>query len=200
MSELSLDPELNICALAQPFIETWMREHRGQQARMRDGALQLLQSAERLPQLISKLEKVAHDVANGGLGLHPKTFEALQGRARTRKLSLILGGLSLALGLLLAASAWFEEGLVLEPANVPAPLEPKHGESEHQHRKRPGFGDLCHGLADHRTAGELKTDAADQQAAIGIAAAGNGRGKAVQLQPDFAAQIGQKVEEREPQG
>ncbi len=102
-----LDPELNIWVLAQPLIEAWMREHRGPEARLRDGAWQLLQSAERLPQLISNLEKVAHDVANGGLGLHPKTFEALQGRARTQKLSLILGGAALALGLVLAASVWF---------------------------------------------------------------------------------------------
>ena len=102
-----LDPELNIWVLAQPLIEAWMREHRGPEARIREGAIQLLQSAERLPQLISNLEKVAHDVANGGLGLHPKTFEALQGRARTQKLSLILGGLSLALGLILAATLWF---------------------------------------------------------------------------------------------
>jgi hypothetical protein len=45
-------------------------------------------------------------MANGGIGLHPKTFEALQRRARTQKLSLFLAGLSLVLGVLLAASIW----------------------------------------------------------------------------------------------
>jgi ubiquinone biosynthesis protein len=101
-----LDPELNIWILAQPLIESWMREHRGPEARLRDGAWQLLKSAERLPLLISNLEKVAHEMANGGIGLHPKTFEALQRRARTQKLSLFLAGLSLVLGVLLAASIW----------------------------------------------------------------------------------------------
>ena len=64
-----LDPDLNIWTLAQPLIETWMRENRGPEARLRNAATDLLQSAERLPALLSNMDKVMARWAEGGTWL-----------------------------------------------------------------------------------------------------------------------------------
>jgi ubiquinone biosynthesis protein len=66
-----LNPELNIWTLAQPLIETWMRENRGPEARLRNAAAELLQSAERLPALLANIDKVMGRWAEGGIWLSP---------------------------------------------------------------------------------------------------------------------------------
>ena len=74
-----LDPSLNIWTLAQPLIESWMRESRGPEARLRDTAEELRGALQRLPGLIANTEKAAADLAAGGLRLHPETLKALGG-------------------------------------------------------------------------------------------------------------------------
>jgi ubiquinone biosynthesis protein len=61
-----LNPDLNIWTLAQPLIESWMRENRGPEARLRNAATDLLQSVERLPTLLSNMDKVMARWAEGG--------------------------------------------------------------------------------------------------------------------------------------
>ncbi len=74
-----LDPELNIWTLAQPLIADWMRQNRGPQARVREGARDLAGSLERLPALIGNIEKTAADLAGGGIRLNPESLRALRG-------------------------------------------------------------------------------------------------------------------------
>ncbi len=74
-----LNPELNIWALAQPLIEEWMRENRGPEARLRDGAQELLAGLERLPATLSNLEKSAAELASGEIKLHPDTVKSFTG-------------------------------------------------------------------------------------------------------------------------
>ena len=76
-----LDAELNIWTLAQPLIEAWVRENRGPQARLRDSASEALETLRRLPGTVAEVERVARDIAGGGLRLHPETMKAL-GRER----------------------------------------------------------------------------------------------------------------------
>jgi len=68
-----LDPDLNIWTLVQPLIEAWMRENRGPEARLRNAATDLLQSAERLPTLLSNMDKVMARWAEGGIWLGADT-------------------------------------------------------------------------------------------------------------------------------
>jgi ubiquinone biosynthesis protein len=78
-----LSPDLNIWTLAQPLIETWMRENRGPEARLRNAATDLLQSAERLPTLLSNMEKVMARWAEGGTWLSSDTLADLDRRQQT---------------------------------------------------------------------------------------------------------------------
>src|SRR5262249_56334145 len=51
-----LNPDLNIWTLAQPLVEDWMRENRGPEARLADGARDLARIAGRLPALVSDMQ------------------------------------------------------------------------------------------------------------------------------------------------
>jgi ubiquinone biosynthesis protein len=78
-----LDPTVNMWELARPMIEAWVRDHRGPEARLRQGASDLAAIASRLPELIADAEKAAATIAGGGLRLHPDTLTALgAGNAR----------------------------------------------------------------------------------------------------------------------
>jgi ubiquinone biosynthesis protein len=68
-----LNPNLNIWTLAQPLIEEWMRENRGPEARLRNVANDLWHAAERLPALLSNMDKVAARLAEGGRWLAGNT-------------------------------------------------------------------------------------------------------------------------------
>ena len=69
-----LNPDLNIWTLAQPLVEDWMRENRGPEARLRDAASDALRAVERLPSLLSDVEKIAVQLTSGGLRLHPESL------------------------------------------------------------------------------------------------------------------------------
>ncbi len=78
----SLDPEVNVWALARPLIEDWIRENRGPEARVRDTVAELASGLERLPRLIADTERLVGAAAEGGLRLHPDTVRALAGERR----------------------------------------------------------------------------------------------------------------------
>jgi ubiquinone biosynthesis protein len=78
-----LNPDLNIWTLAQPLIETWMRENRGPEARLRNTATDLMQSLERLPALLSNVEKFMARWAEGGTWLNPDAAAEFARRQET---------------------------------------------------------------------------------------------------------------------
>ena len=67
-----LNPDVNIWALARPLVEDWMRENRGPEARLRNAAGDVLRAVERLPSLLSNVEKIAVQLTGSGLRLHPE--------------------------------------------------------------------------------------------------------------------------------
>jgi ubiquinone biosynthesis protein len=69
-----LNPDLNIWTLAQPLVEEWMRENRGPEARLRNAAGDVLRAVERLPSLLSDVERIAVQLTGGGLRLHPESL------------------------------------------------------------------------------------------------------------------------------
>ena len=71
-----LDPEANIWALGQPLIEAWMYENRGPEARLRQGIETLIETAERVPQLVQSLERLVTTWSREGVMLHAETLMA----------------------------------------------------------------------------------------------------------------------------
>ncbi len=97
-----LNPKLNIWTLAQPLVEDWMRENRGPEARLVNGARDLARIAGRLPELVSDMEAASATIARGGVRLHPDTMSAItRQRGGNRSWVLWLAILLLALALLL---------------------------------------------------------------------------------------------------
>lgn len=100
-----LDPKLNIWTLAEPLAQAWMREHRGPEARVRRAGRDLATALERLPTLLDNVERVAGDLAGGGLRLHPESAQALTGRGgRTAYWALWIAVAALAVALGVAVS------------------------------------------------------------------------------------------------
>jgi len=79
-----LDPKLNIWTLAEPLIEAWMVENRGPEAQARDAIQNLGRTLERLPRLAADAERLASELAAGGLRLHPDSLKALGGQGADR--------------------------------------------------------------------------------------------------------------------
>jgi ubiquinone biosynthesis protein len=79
-----LDPSVNMWELAQPLIEEWMRENRGPEARLRQGVETVAQAVTQLPRLIVGLDRIATDLAEGGLKLHPDSLRELTEALRRR--------------------------------------------------------------------------------------------------------------------
>jgi ubiquinone biosynthesis protein len=100
-----LNPDLNIWTLAQPLIETWMKENRGPEARLRDAATDLLQTVERLPALLSNMDRVMARWAESGtwLGADAATEFSRRQDAATRWL-LVLTTVVALLALVVLAS------------------------------------------------------------------------------------------------
>jgi ubiquinone biosynthesis protein len=96
-----LDPKLNIWTLAEPLIEAWMIENRGPEARARNAIQDLGQTLERLPRLAAEAERLAADLASGGLRLHPDSLKAMgasdAGRTARWALWIALAALAVAL-------------------------------------------------------------------------------------------------------
>ena len=76
----SLDPSLNIWALAQPLIDRWMRENRGPEARLRETAEDLVHTLRRLPALADNLDRATAELATGRIGLHPDSLKQITQR------------------------------------------------------------------------------------------------------------------------
>ena len=53
-----LDADSNIWILARPLIEGWMRQNRGPQARLLEGAEELASLCLRLPQLVARVDRL----------------------------------------------------------------------------------------------------------------------------------------------
>ena len=80
-----LDPTINMWELARPLIEGWMRVHLGPEMRIRDTVMGALATVERLPRLVTQLEKFSTLLAEGGFRLHPDTVREIVGpRRRSR--------------------------------------------------------------------------------------------------------------------
>jgi ubiquinone biosynthesis protein len=79
-----LDPTVNMWELARPLIEEWMGLNRSGPARMALGAAEMLGSLERLPSLLGDVERTLHQLAHGGLPLHPETVKLLLGPQNRR--------------------------------------------------------------------------------------------------------------------
>jgi ubiquinone biosynthesis protein len=97
----ALRPEINTWTLAQPLIEEWMRQNRGPQARIEQGAREWARIAGRLPATIARAERIVQEIeSGGGLKVHPETARALtQGRGNGWiKLALAMSATGLALG------------------------------------------------------------------------------------------------------
>jgi ubiquinone biosynthesis protein len=101
----SLRPELNTWTLAQPLIAEWMRENRGPEARVREGAESLLHIAWRLPETLERIETIVEDVQSGGLRLDAEAAPAFGGGRANGWLKLALGVSATALAVGVAALA-----------------------------------------------------------------------------------------------
>jgi len=69
-----LDPEINIWALSQPLIESWMRDNRGPEAQLRERLDTIVDMLDRLPRVIEKVENFVEDVARDGILLHAESI------------------------------------------------------------------------------------------------------------------------------
>jgi len=82
-----LDPEFDIWSASQPVVETWIMDHVGPEARLREaaeGLSALGRLAQSAPRLIRDTEIVANMMADGGMRLHPDSVSAIA-RAQTRR-------------------------------------------------------------------------------------------------------------------
>lgn len=85
-----LDPGLNIWVLAQPLIVEWVRANRGPEARLRDAAQDLGETLQRLPRLLSEVERASSQIARDGLRLDPSSARSLRGGGRDQGARLAL--------------------------------------------------------------------------------------------------------------
>jgi ubiquinone biosynthesis protein len=86
-----LDPTINMWTLARPLIESWMREHRGPEARLLELASEAVDALARTPSLLLSLERVANLIVQGnGLPLHRDNIAALARRGAVELLGLPL--------------------------------------------------------------------------------------------------------------
>jgi ubiquinone biosynthesis protein len=60
-----------------------MRENRGPEARLRNAAGDVLRAAERLPSMLTDVERIVMQLTGGGLRLHPDSLAGLGRGQRT---------------------------------------------------------------------------------------------------------------------
>lgn len=65
----SLNPNANMWFLAEPFIEKWMRENLGPQARVKAVAEEARETLLRLPRILANMEETLGDIRQNGLKL-----------------------------------------------------------------------------------------------------------------------------------
>ncbi len=80
-----LSPDVNMWQLAQPLVETWMRETIGPEAQMRDAVLDAVGTIERLPRRLAEVEEATRTLAEDGVRLHPDTLRELARRPNDSK-------------------------------------------------------------------------------------------------------------------
>lgn len=101
----SLDPDFDIWEASRPAIESWMLDHVGPQARLREAGESfsaLARLAQNLPVLLHNAEVVSAMLAGGGLKLNPETIRGIaEAQAmRTRHVRIAIWIAAGALGLL----------------------------------------------------------------------------------------------------
>lgn len=74
-----LAPDANMWILIRPLIEDWMMANLGPEAKVRDVIQSLTDAIERLPTMISDVEKTSRMISDGKVQLHPDTIRALRG-------------------------------------------------------------------------------------------------------------------------
>lgn len=98
-----LNPSVNMWELARPLIESWMREHRGPEARVLDEVEGLVRAVRRVPDVLRETERLTAQLNEGGLRLHPDSLRRLEGSRRHHSplaaLSLVVAVLALAVAL-----------------------------------------------------------------------------------------------------
>ena len=75
----TLAPQVNMWEMAQPMIETWMRERLGPEGQIADAVGTAMDTLQKLPHIIDRVDAVTADMARGGLRLHPDTARAIRG-------------------------------------------------------------------------------------------------------------------------
>lgn len=74
-----LAPDANMWFLIRPLIEEWMIANLGPEAKVRDAIHNLQDTLERLPEMVSSVERGSKMLAEGNFKLHPDTIRALRG-------------------------------------------------------------------------------------------------------------------------
>jgi len=97
-----LAPDANMWLIARPLIEDWMRANLGPEARLKDAAVQGLDTLKRLPNIMSGLENALSQFDEHGLKLHPDTVAQLRHRRKRDTLAgpaLVVLGIGIGLGI-----------------------------------------------------------------------------------------------------
>lgn len=84
-----LDPGANIWTLARPLVESWMRENRGPEARLRQQIDTILEAIDEVPRLLRGLDKIVTDWSREGVVMHAESL-ATQAAHRARLLPLLV--------------------------------------------------------------------------------------------------------------
>lgn len=80
-----LAPDANMWFLIRPLIEDWMMSNLGPEAKVRDAIHTLQGAVERLPEMMTGIERGAQMLAEGKIQLHPDTIRALRGEDGGRR-------------------------------------------------------------------------------------------------------------------
>jgi len=75
----NLAPQVNMWELARPLIEDWMRQRLGPEGKIADAVGTAMETLEKLPRIVDRMDAVTTDLAQGGLKLHPDTARAIRG-------------------------------------------------------------------------------------------------------------------------
>jgi ubiquinone biosynthesis protein len=86
-----LDPEVNFWAVAQPVVETWMRDAMGPAARIEQAAGDAMATLRRLPGVLDKIDRAADALGSGAVRLDDASLERLAAEQARRRRPLVLG-------------------------------------------------------------------------------------------------------------
>ncbi|WP_135081929.1 2-polyprenylphenol 6-hydroxylase [Terasakiella sp. SH-1] len=97
----NLNPNVNMWFLAEPFIESWMRQNLGPQAKVKAVADETRETLMRLPRIIANIEHTLEDIGKNGLKLDTS-------KRRPAKSAVSFGWISWVISAGLAAALAFE--------------------------------------------------------------------------------------------